>query len=70
MEFFYSGAEPSMSAQESVGTLTSPQFTGCVFNWIPLESSICMLKHKIKERSLRILQFLTQSCEQLSGLCE
>ena len=37
MKLFYSGADPSMSAQARVGILTSPQLSDCVFDWIPLD---------------------------------
>ena len=39
-----------------VKNLTSSQLSDCVFNWIPLESRICMLKLKVKDRSLCIMQ--------------
>ena len=55
-KLFYSGADPSMSAQASVGILTSPWLSNCVFNWIPLRSRACMLKLKVKHWSLCLLQ--------------
>ena len=55
-KLFYSGADPSMSAQASVGILTNFQLTNCVFDWIPLGSRACVLKLKVKNRSLRLLQ--------------
>ena len=53
---FYLGVDPSMSARAGVGILTSPQLSECVFDWIPLGSRACMLKLKVKDRSLCLLQ--------------
>ena len=47
-KLFYSGADPSMSAQADVGILTSPRLS----DWIPLGSRVCMLKLKVLHRSL------------------
>ena len=55
-KLFYSGADPSMSAQSGVGILTSPRLSDCVSDWIPLGSRVCMLKHKVLDRSLCLLQ--------------
>ena len=55
-KLFYLGADPSMSAQVGVGIFTSPQLSDCVFDWITLGSPACMLKLKIKDRSLCLLQ--------------
>ena len=38
MKLFYSGADPSMSAQVGEEIFTSPQLLDCVFDWIPLGS--------------------------------
>ena len=53
---FYSGADPSMSAQAVVGILTSPRLSDCVSDWTPLGSRVCMLKLKVLDRSLCLLQ--------------
>ena len=55
-KLFYSGANPSMSARAGVGILTSPRLSDCVSDWIPLGSRVCMLKLKILDRSLCLLQ--------------
>ena len=55
-KLFYSGADSSMSAQAGVGILTSPRLSDCVSDWIPLASRVCMLKPKILNRSLCLLQ--------------
>ena len=55
-KLFYSGADPSMSAQAGVGILTSPRLSGCVLDRIPLGSRVCMLKLKVLDRSLCLLQ--------------
>jgi len=46
--WFYSGADPSVSAQAGVGILTSPLLTDCVSDWIPLGSWVCILKLKVQ----------------------
>ena len=46
-KLFYSGADPSMSAQAGVGILTSPRLSDFVSNWIPLGSRVCMVKLKV-----------------------
>ena len=58
-KLFYSGADPSMSAEAGVGILTSPQLSDCVFNWIPLGSRACELKLKVKDRSSCLFQVYT-----------
>ena len=55
-KLFYPGADPSMSAQAGVGILTSPRLSDCVSDWIPLGSRVCMLKLKVLDRSLCLLQ--------------
>ena len=56
-KLFYSGADPtSMSAQAGVGILTSPRLSDCVSDWIPLGSRVCLLKLKVLDRSLCLLQ--------------
>ena len=55
-KLFYSGADPSMSAQANAGILTTPQLSDCVFDWIPLRSWACVLKLNVKDRSLCLLQ--------------
>ena len=52
----YSGGDPSLSAQAGVGILTSPRLSDCVSDWIPLGSRVCMLKLKVLDRSLCLLQ--------------
>ena len=54
-KLFYSGVNPSMSAQAGVGILTNPQLSDCIFDWIPLISQACMLKLKVKDQSLCLL---------------
>ena len=55
-KLFYYGADPSTSAHAGVGILTSPRLSGCVSDWIPLGSRVCMLKLKVLDRSLCLLQ--------------
>ena len=51
-KLFYSGADPSMSAQVSVGILTSRRLSDWLSDWILLGSRVCMLKLKVLDRSL------------------
>ena len=55
-KLFYSGADPSMSAQAGVEILTSLRLSDCVSDWIPLSSQVCMLKLMVMDRSLCLLQ--------------
>ena len=55
-KLFYSGADLSMSAQAGVEILTSPRLSECVSDWIPLGSRVCMLKLKVLDRPLFLLQ--------------
>ena len=55
-KLFYSGADPSMSAQAGVGIPSSPRLSYCVSDWIPLGPRVCMLKFKALGRSLGPLQ--------------
>ena len=55
-KLFYSGADPSMSAQAGVGILTSPRLSDCVSDWIRLGSQVCMLKLNVLDWSLYLLQ--------------
>ena len=55
-KLFYSGADPKMSAHAGVGILTNPQMSGCVSEWIPLGSRVCMLKLVVQDKTLCLLQ--------------
>ena len=54
-KLFYSGADPSRSAQAGVEILTSSRLSNCVSDWMPLGSRVCMLKLKVLDRSLCLL---------------
>ena len=41
-KLFYSGADPSMSAQADEGILTNPRLSYWVSDWIPLGTRVCM----------------------------
>ena len=64
-KLFYSVADPSMSAQAGVGILTSSRLSDYVSDWIPLGSRVCMLKLKVLDRSLCLLQVYATSEYQL-----
>ena len=53
-KLFYSGAD--MSAQAGVGIFTTPRFSDCVSHWISLGSRVSMVKLKVLDRSLCLLQ--------------
>ena len=55
-KIFYLGADPRSSAQAGLEILTSPQLSDCVFDWNLLGSRACMLKLKVKVRSLFLWQ--------------
>ena len=55
-KLFYSGADPSMSAQVGEGIITSPRLSDCVSNWIPSGSRVYMLKLLAVDRSLCLWQ--------------
>ena len=55
-KLFCSSANPSTYALACVGILASPQLSDCVFNWIPSRSLVCLLKFKVNDRSLCLLQ--------------
>ena len=45
-----------MSAKAGVEILTSPLLSNYEFDWILLDSRACMLKLKVKDRSLSLVQ--------------
>ena len=55
-KLFHSGADPSMSSQAGVGILTNLRLSNCVSDWILMGSRVFMLKLKIVDRSLCLLQ--------------
>ena len=63
-KLFYSGADPSMSAQTGVRTFTSPRLSDYESDWILLGSRVCMLKLKVLDRSLCLLQVYAQARSQ------
>ena len=52
-----------MSAQAGVGIPTSSQLSDCVFDWNHLGSRACMLKLKVKDQSLCLLQVYAHNAE-------
>ena len=62
-KIFDSGVDAAMSAQASVGLLVSPNIAECVVDWVPLEERVCLLKLRLQERSLRILQVYAPNME-------
>ena len=55
-KIFYSGVDAAMSAQAGVGLLVSPNIAECVVDWVPLGGRVCLLKLRLQERSMCILQ--------------
>ena len=62
-KLFYSGVDETMSAQAGVGLLVSPRLAHCVVDWIPLGGRVCVLKLKLRERSLCIVQVYAPNAE-------
>ena len=62
-KLFYSGVDAAMFAQASVGLLVSPNIAECVVDWVPLGGRVCLLKLRLQERSLCILQVYTPNME-------
>ena len=62
-KFFYSGVDAAMSAQAGVGLLVSPNIAECVVDWVPLGGRVCLLKLRLQERSLCILQVYAPNIE-------
>ena len=70
-KIFYSGVDAAMSAQAGVGLLVSPNKAECVVDWVPLGGRVCLLKLRLQERSLCILQVYASSIEsQYEGFLE
>ena len=62
-KIFYSGVDATMSAQAGVGLLVSPIIAECVIDWVPLRGRVCLLKLRLQEQSLCILQVYAPSIE-------
>ena len=60
-KILYSGVDAAMSAQAGVGLLVSPNVAECVVGWVPLGGRVCLLKLRLQERSLCILQVYAPS---------
>ena len=52
-----------MSAQAGVGLLVSPNMAGCIIDWVPLGGRVSLLKLRLHERSLCILQVYAPNIE-------
>ena len=52
-----------MSPQVRVGNFVSPRLAHCVTDWIPLGGRVCLLKFRLQERSLCILQMYAPNAE-------
>ena len=55
-KIFYSGVDAAKSAKAGVGLLVSLNIPECVVDWVPLRERVCLLKLRLQERFLRILQ--------------
>ena len=52
-----------MSAQAGVGLLVSPNMAECVVDWVQLGGRVCLVKLRLQERSLCILQVYAPTIE-------
>ena len=57
----YSGVDTAVSAQAGVGLLVSPNIAECVFDRVPLGGRVCLLKLRLRERSLCGLQMYARN---------
>ena len=55
-KLFYSGVDETMSTQAGLGIFLSPHLAHCITDWIPLGKRVCLLKLRLQEQSLCILQ--------------
>ena len=62
-KIFYSGVEAAMSAQAGFGLLVSPHIADCVVDWVSLGGRVCLLKLRLQERSLCVLQVYALNIE-------
>ena len=62
-KIFYYGVDAAVSAQAGVALLVSPSMTECVVDWVPLGGIFCLLKLRLQERSLCILQVYAPNIE-------
>ena len=62
-KIFYSGVDSAMSAQAGVGLLVSPNIAECVVDLVPLGGRVNLLKVRLQERSLCILQVYVPNME-------
>ena len=62
-KIFYSGVDAATSAQAGVGLLVSPNVAECVVDRVPLGERVCLLKLRLQERSLCILQVYAPNIE-------
>ena len=52
-----------MTAQAGVGILTSPRLADCVIDWNPLGGRVCLLRLRLKERTLALLMVYAPNAE-------
>ena len=62
-KIFYSGVDAAMSAQAGVGLLVSPNIAEYIVDWVPMGGRVCLLKLRLQERSLCILQVYAPNIE-------
>ena len=62
-KLFYSGVDVTMSAQARVSVFVSSRLVHCVTDWIPLGGRVFLLKLRLQERSLCILQVYAPHAE-------
>ena len=60
---FYSGVDVTMSSQAGVGIFVSPCLAHCVTDWTSLGGRVCLLKLRLQEQSLCILQVYAPNTE-------
>ena len=63
LKLFYTDVNITMSAQAWVGIFVSPYLAHCVTDWIPLREKVCLLKLRLQEQLLCILQVYAPNTE-------
>ena len=62
-QLFYSGVDPALHAQAGVGILTNPRLAERVVEWRPISERVALLRLKLKEKALALVQVYAPNME-------
>ena len=62
-QLFYYGVDPALHAQAGVGILTNPRLAERVVEWRPISERVALLRLKLKEKTLALVQVYTPNTE-------